>query len=169
MKRLLCLLLLCCLPLLAQAAPERFVDEAIGAELMVPEEWTTSGGEGQYMFTSPDESICVTLMTLSMTAEEFTAEIADQMLGEVQGSLSVLPGYRQIGLQISEDPEDPGFTLTAAYTLGEDEEIIRLVMIGLGNGEEMLNITCTYPEADIDAAEDILQAMLLPLSEDEMK
>lgn len=167
MKRLLCILLpvlLLCLPALAQ---ERFEDPRIGAALDIPLDWSISGEEGQYLFLSADESICISLMALGMTAEEFTPEVMEEMRQQIVGSLAAMPDYQLMASEISRDPDDPGLQLMASYTTGE-ETTTQLVMVGLGNGEEMLSITCTFPLDYIDEAEDILHRILLPLQEDDL-
>ena len=127
-------------------AQERFVDERIGAELDVPEDWSVSGEDGQYLFLSADESIGISLVALGMTAEEFTPEVMEEMCQQIEGSLAIMPDY---------------------LLLASEEEKTQLVMVGLGNGAEMLSITCTFYSDDIDAAEDLLQTILLPLREDD--
>lgn len=169
MKRLLCaLLLLSCVAgaALADWEAERFIDEDIGLELMIPVDWTTSGGEGQYLFQSPDGRVCVSVIALGMTAEEYTPQVAEEMRGQIEGALSAMPEYEARAFDASEDPEDPGLTLMATYVL-EEEQITQLVMIGLGNGKEMLNVTCTYPSEEVDEAEGVLESILRPLVEDE--
>lgn len=166
MKRWFCILLPVCLLCLPVAlAQERFLDARIGAELNIPSDWSISGEEGQYLFLSADESIGISLVALGMTAMEFTPEVMAEMRQQIVGSLATMPDYQLLASESSQDPEDPGLQMMASYSAGEDQ-ITQLVMVGLGNGEEMLSITCTFPTDCIDEAEDILQQILLPLQED---